>query len=86
MQNDNKIQNLINSSTILLQGYRNTLDGCWDILVHKMTVQEDNYKKPLTHSCLQPRRQNMNSMIIRPPVQLPKEKLVMAYNNISIYL
>ena len=64
MQNDKSIRKLIKSLPVLLQGRRNSIDGCWDIPVCKTVLQQNNYKKPLTHSGLYARRQNnLNSSV-----------------------
>ena len=64
MQNDHRLRTLIQSSPVLLEGHRNSIDGCWDIPVRKTVLQQNNYKKPLTHSGLYANRQNkLNSAI-----------------------
>ena len=42
----------INQSNVVLQGHRNTNDGCWDINLDKTTFSEANVKYPATHSGL----------------------------------
>ena len=63
IQNNNNIRKMLKSSPVLLQGHRNSTDGCWDIPVFKTVLQQNNFRKPLTHSGLYPSRQNVNSSV-----------------------
>ena len=42
----------IKDKEVILQGFRNTTDGLWDIPVAKKQVQPDNYITPPSHAAL----------------------------------
>ena len=54
LQRTKQYDEFLDSSTVLLNGSRNHFDGCWDIPIAKVKMQDNHFRTPPIHPGLYP--------------------------------
>ena len=82
IQRNKKYDELLKTSPKLLDGSRNHFDGCWDIPIAKVEMQDNHYEKPPLHCALYISRNAMNYTRTIP--QVMRKSLGVAKKNVLL--